>query len=166
MRRQPKGTFVHNAPSFELRNMASGGLVSGNIALGDSIAFGLYNDATDGRWIVLWDLKMHYSPFDGGGDIHLVNVGHLQGNNGNPLVAGSPLVALQPRLPGSTWIEHNFQDFTDDYLYLIGANGTFQWEHDWPLGAIPPNWSLVAIADGNAANRIGFNYIWEVVAQI
>lgn len=163
---RPRGVKTAQLPTWNIKNMASGGFETGAIGLGDSLAFGLYNDANDGSWIVLWDLVMHYFPFDGAGATKLIDVGHVEGYDNNSLTKGAPLVATAAALAGSTWFEHNYQDFTDDYLYLVGANGMFQWNHDWPLGAIPPGWSLVAITDGEPLSLISYNFIWEVTRSL
>lgn len=146
--------------------MASLGIHTGGIGLGDSHAFGVFNNSIDGSWLVLWDFKFHFWPSDTGNTCFLIDMGHLQGHGGNPLTPGRPLVALAGQVDGAVWDQANFQDFTDDFIYFTGNPGTFSWNHDWPIAAVPPGWSLVAITDGNPITEITVNFIWEMTPAI
>ena len=165
--RRPKGSLVRTLPDWHFANMASGGIQFSPIVLGDSHAFGVFNDSAQGRWLVLWDIAVTFFPAGGIGAINLIDLGHLSGHDGQALTPGSALGGTIPSPGGQTWHEANFQDHTDDFFYLAMQNGQYHWPHDWPLAAVPSGWSIVAILDGNPASAgVVVNFVWEITANV
>lgn len=165
--RRPKGSIARHLPDWNLAGMMSGGIQYSPIVLGDSHAFGVYNNSTRGYWLVLWDLAVTFQPSGALNNIQLIDVGHLSGHANQTLTAGAPLVATAGPKSGQTWTQANFQDTTDDFLYLPMQDGKYQWPHDWPLAAVPSGWSIVVITDGNAAGSGAVvNFVWEITDQL
>jgi hypothetical protein len=165
-RQPPKGTFVHNPPSFFLRNMAAAQHNTGALALGQIGAVGLFNNSIDGKWLVVWDVYINVFPNTPGSSKILVDGTLVNGfvqsvglaNTGSPLVSGG----AQP--DGLCFADRPNQEsgllFFSDWM----PAGGYHWPHDWPFCAIQPGFSCEFFTDANAYQEFGVSFIYEVVS--
>jgi hypothetical protein len=168
MARRPKGSIVQSVPSFYPRRMQGAG--NGQVASpGNNPCVGLYNNATDGSWLVVWEFQAAVSLPSATPTSNIQQISFsFQANNGNTGVQfpGIPLVYAQAQGPGTVWAHYN-QGNGQAVLYSpANPNYVYGWMHEWPIAYIPPGSSLVCAADGSSFGFLNVTYIWEVVSQI
>jgi hypothetical protein len=168
--RRPKGSVTRPIPDWQLRNMAAGG-ITGRTGAGTFEDLGLFNDSTDGSYLVLWDV--------------LITVGAPQ--NANPslpsvigkLIAGSegisttglsqprgyPLVGASGSPPGAFWDNLTPSGLTTPAYQFMDDARVWQWQHDWPFAAIPPRFSYVVELFGDTSGW-SFSCVWEATRDI
>jgi hypothetical protein len=168
MARKPKGSIVHSIPSWNPLNLLGTG--TGQVAsTGNNPCVGLFNNATDGSWLVVWEYQAAISlpsttPTD---NIQQISFSY-QADNGNTRVQfpGIPLVDTAAQLAGTVWGKYNQGNGGIVFYSPANPNYVYQWQHEWPFAYVRPGHSLVCAGDGASCGFLNVTYIWEVVAQI
>jgi hypothetical protein len=163
--RQPKGVLTRTLPDWNSASLmcGSGG---GSAAAGHTYDAGVWNNASDGSLLVLWDLTIaasyatvtnNTSP-DALGGFSPLNPGGGAGIN---------LYNGQPAKAGQVWSgfdTFNVVGFDEEYVFPL-KSGAYQWPHNWPIAIINPGFGF-AIEMLGPIHSVDTGFIWEVISQV
>ena len=168
--RKPKGTVIRAVPDWNLSNCASI-VVLGTEAPASVSEYGLFNDALDGRSLVIWSAAISHWAGGGGDPAQMVAGFQLEKTAGlTPYTPNTPLDPLVGALPGSGWFNGTSAGFLPTGVLgpTLKGNANWQWPHNWPMCVVRPGFSLSVVgvppAAGFAASAIAF--FWEAVRAI
>jgi hypothetical protein len=165
--RRPKGTVVRTLPDWNLNNCAAISIVGTEIPGGTTEA-GLVNDATDGRFLVLWHLGISHIAGAGADPATMSAVAQLYATLGLlPYTQNTPLNPTAPAPPGSGWFNATSPGVqtTGELIPNLWGNAYFQWPHDYPVCVIPPGYSASVVFNAPATNFgvTAASFMWEAV---
>jgi len=164
-RRRPKGVIIRPLPDWQGRQMMMGD--SSNTELDTGVGqVGLYNNATDGSILVVWDLATNLAPKIGAaapvcGCTVVMAKGLTSANQQT-----RPLHSEGINFPGVCWTIQPVGSglLPADYTTLQ-APGTWNWPHNWPFAYIYPGWSLVTQYNQDL-QLFHSSFVWEAVRNV
>jgi hypothetical protein len=144
MARTPKGSVVRFDPDWWPRQMQYGaqGL---NLSLADSFQDAiLYNNATDGTYLVVWDMTVQIPSGAGTPPASsFASWGVAQQPPVNVPTPGFPLDPFAPQGFGIVSAQLNSPGINNVPYNCLVQPGLWQWPHPWPMCYIPPTYALV-----------------------
>lgn len=142
--RRPKGTVTRPIPDWHLGSMANLTIIGPEISPGYQES-GIVNNATDGSYLVVWDVSISANVVTGG-DGSVMSSGFFLYVNPFGLV-DSAGVSLNP----INGVQYGFSYTTGDPTqHPQGSNFgpawwgpvNWSWPHDWPFVVLPVGWTL------------------------
>lgn len=164
--RHPRGTIVHSIPSFNPRRML--GAANGQAASsGHNPAIGLFNNATDGSWLVVWDFQAGIQLPAASNNIQSLSFSFIAGDGATGVqFPGTPIVDQQAGLFGTVWANYNQGNSNAVFYNPSNANYLYTWPHEWPLAYVRPGDSIVCAGDDSSSGFLTVSYLWEVVKEL
>ena len=166
MARTPKGSILRSIPDFYPERMMMGSAFVGTVSNFNYAAVALYNNASDGSLLVLWDFSIgspQPNSTTGPFVIRMLMLGSSIGGGTNP---GYPLVSGGPTLPGQINYINPFTNPHGEQASFVLTNFAYNWAHEWPAAVIKPGYSLAMVTDFNACVGLYASFMWEVVRHV
>lgn len=169
MARKPKGSIIQPIPSWNIRNMVAGGITGGTGAATFE-DMGLANNATDGSWLVIWDVTIAVGAFTGTVSINPSVIGKIIPDTEGEVIgvsqpAGYSIVNPSASTFGWLWDNPTPNGLTTPAYQFMQDRGIWQWPHDFPFAAIQPGWSYAFELYGDVDDW-SVSLTWEVVRFI
>jgi hypothetical protein len=166
MPRSPKGSITRSIPDFYNQRMGVAGIFIGGVAAPTFGAIGLYNNATDGSYLAVWDLTISCPGVAGQAQPVVTRAQFVQGSIGGGVDPFLPLIANSPVQPGQLSGVNPFTNpHNEHWQFPIFGQG-YEWPHEWPVAYIPPTYSWVITTDGNGVAGMAVSMIWEVARHV
>lgn len=164
--RRPKGTVIRTVPDWNSANLGSATIIGPEIQPG-FYELGIFNNATDGSYLVLWDAQASATVTQPNDPATLIS-GFKFYNNPNPPIVGfsngaNPTVG-QPFGAGFYNGDPTIIPQNSDYGPTFFGIVQYSWGHDFPLAYIPPGYIFSFTSDYFAGNSnfARASFFWEV----
>jgi hypothetical protein len=168
--RTPRGTVVRHLPDWNINNCATIQII-GTETPGGITEAGLVNDATDGRFLVIWHLGISHIA-GAGADPATQNCSTQVYNTAGilPYTENTPLNPLMAPPPGKGWFNTTSpgtQPIGQIHPILWGSVN-WDWPHEWPLAIVPPGFSIsvVFVAPSAGFATTAASFIWEATRYL
>jgi hypothetical protein len=119
------------------RSAGRAGFLQTVVGAGNFAQFGLFNNDTQGRYLVIRHFTM------GAASNSTVEFGVTQANLAGTAVTIFPLVTVDRPPPGSATWKAGTATLTLDYAVGIVALGSYQWPINIPFAILTPGWSFI-----------------------
>jgi hypothetical protein len=168
--RTPRGTVVRHLPDWNINNCATI-QITGTETPGGTTEAGVVNDATDGRYLVIWHLGISHIAGSGADPATQVCGAQIYNTAGLlPYTQNTPLNPLIAPPPGSGWFNPTSAGFnpTGNIHPRLWGDVNWDWPHDWPIGIVPPGYSIsVVFSAPSAAFAVtAASFIWEATRYL
>ena len=168
MPRRPKGSVIRFDPDWDpFRMMYANDFVT--LASATPVQdIGLYNNATDGSMLVVWDASLMIATAPGViPGTSTINWGVAAQKPVTNPTAGFPLIPNAPTGPGIVWENHNSPGVNNVPFICVEDPDHWEWPHSWPMCYIPPGYSLVvefvsSLTSGSCPCNGCFMWQWGV----
>lgn len=150
--------------------MSAGG-ETGQSGTGIFEDLGFFNNATDGSWLILWDVLITVAaPQNANPSLPSVIGNIIQGTEGINVPglsqpAGYNVTGAAQQLPGFFWDNTTPNGLTTPAYQFMDDARVWQWPHDYPFAAIQPGWSFVVELFGDTAGW-SFSCVWETSSDL
>lgn len=164
--RRPKGIVVRHIPDWNSNWVGFSSLFAGGTGTSTQ-TLGLFNNANDGSYFVVWDCTMSIGPVVAAS----VPLGNAVWQIAKAPITGftDPCAPINPMSPMGTpygLIVSGFNTSGIDPNAAVYQSlddiGTWVWPHDWPMCVVPVGYSLIATY-GLTNAQASFSVMFEVV---
>ena len=132
---------------------------------------GLFNNASDGSHLVVWDVTISAKVF-GNVDGSTTRTGfNLYQWTGFPYTgSATPINPSAPQPWGAVFFNSDptVLPYTFGYGPQFWGPLNWEWPHAWPIAIVPPNWIFSCAIDLETGDAVGAfaSYFWEITKPV